>query len=153
MLVYADGTKIAEQKGVTCTYNVNLPDATSKDSNGWAEHINGLRTFDVQLDGLYSTTGLNAKDLGAYITSRTHLLLVIDGLGKPFVLEADAASLSVIGTQEETASISGSLKAQGAAYFLDGVYTQPITGWTATDYDTLIKSGIQIPCKHLQDLC
>ena len=55
----ADGGTLATIGHTTsCTLSVNqeLPDATTKDSSGYAENINGLRSFEISFDGLVDYT-------------------------------------------------------------------------------------------------
>jgi hypothetical protein len=60
VLLYADGTVIALQKGLNISADVDLPDASNKESAGWAEHIQGMRNATLSFDALYSTTGKSA---------------------------------------------------------------------------------------------
>ena len=108
VLLYADGTLIAAQRDCTINFEQDLPDATSKDSSGWNEHINGLRSGSVDCDALYSTTGLSAAELIAYITGRSSILLVAEGLGVSVVGEVNLASSTIDTPVEGVASISGS---------------------------------------------
>ena len=146
LLVYADGTLIACQKGVTITTSQNLFDTTNKESGGWSEHGNGLRTAEVSIDGLASTTGLSAKELFAYIIGRTSLNLVIVGLDYNLVCQADVSASSITGPLEEATTISGSFKVNGNLYYLTGTSVQMITDpkGNTGDYDTLTTSGISI---------
>jgi len=52
MAVTADGDVIAHALSATLNINQDLPDATTKDSAGWAEHINGLRDWSISVDAL-----------------------------------------------------------------------------------------------------
>lgn len=146
--VYANGTLIAYQKNCTVSWEQDLPDATTKDSGGWEEHINGMRRASCDFDGLYSTTGLSAEALLVYITSRTSVLLLIDGGGFPIVGQADLKNVSVSAPQEDVASLSGSFKFKGPAWILTGTFANMLTDpdGNTTDYDTLTvsSSGIGI---------
>lgn len=146
VLVYADGTLIAAQKGCTVNLTQALFDTSTKEDAGWSTHGNGMRNADVSIDGLASTTGLSVKELFAYITSRTSLLLVIDGLGYPCVCQVDVASSSISGPQEDATTINGSFKVKGNLYYLAdtnvNLVTSPSSG--GTDYDTLTVSVIKI---------
>jgi len=146
LLVYDNGTLIAAQKGVTVNTSQNLFDTTNKESAGWSEHGNGMRSADISIDGLASTTGLSAKELFAHIISRTSLLLVVDGLDYPLVCQADIPSSSITGPMEDAATITGSFKVNGNLYYLSGTSVQMITDVSSggTDYDTLTKSGTAI---------
>jgi len=53
--------------------NVDLPDTTTKDDGGWATHINGLRDWEITMDGYYDTTGsgLTPDEIVDAIIART----------------------------------------------------------------------------------
>lgn len=144
MLMYSNGTLIAAQKGCTVTWDVDLPDATCKDSGGWAEHINGERTASVDFDGLFSTTGLNNTELVGYITGRTSILLVIDGGGFPIVGEADLSNYSLVPNKEETTGISGTFRFKGGAFLLTGAHVSLFTDFDNVDYDTFTEASTVI---------
>lgn len=146
LLVYADGVVIAAQKGVSVNVNQNLPDASTKESAGWAEHINGQRDCEVTIEGLISTTGKTAHELYDYIMDRKSLLLVVDGFTYPYVMEANVSASSINAPAEEAAGLSGTFRANGAMYHLSGdnanLITDPDAG--GEDYETLTISGIAI---------
>lgn len=144
LLVYADGTLVASQKNVTINWEQDLPDASTKDSTGWEEHINGTRRATVDFDCLYDNTGLSAEELIAYITSRANLVLVIDGTGVPIVGEATVKNISINAATEEAASLSGSFKFKGPAWMLTGVYVNILTAYGSSDYDTFTGSGTKV---------
>jgi len=148
MLVYADGTLIASQKNCTVSWEQDLPDASTKDSTGWEEHINGMRRCSCDFDALYSTTGLNSVGLMSYILNRSYVLLLIDGGGFPIVGQASLKNKSISAPQEDITSISGSFKFHGPAWMLTGAFANMLTDPDAggTDYDTLTisSSGIGI---------
>jgi hypothetical protein len=147
LLLYCNGTVIALQKSCTISWEQDLPGATTKDSAGWSEHINGTRTASVDFDGLFSTTGLSAVTLMGYITSRTSVLLLVDGGGFPIVGEVDLKSFSINATKEEAAGISGSFKSKGPLWMLTGAYVNVITdpdGIGNSGYEVLTTSGISI---------
>lgn len=52
ILLNANGSPIAHVKNATLNLNMDLPDATDKDDEGWADHIAGLRDWSVDVDGL-----------------------------------------------------------------------------------------------------
>lgn len=146
LLVYADGEVIAAQKSFTFGVSQSVRDATNKESGGWAEHENGMRSATVSVEGLLSSTGLSAKGLIDYILSRKSLLLVISGLAYDWVMEADLSDFNLTAGQEETATISGTMTVKGRPYYLSGANANLITDPDAggTDYDTLTPSGIRI---------
>lgn len=144
IVVYADGSLIAAQRGGTINFNQDLSDATNKDSLGWAEHKNGLRGASVDFDALYSTTGISGDELAAYITSRSKVMVVVETDGSPFVMEASLESFTVDSPVEDLVGISGTFIAHGAAYHLSGDYAQLNSSWTNISYDTFTSTGTQI---------
>jgi len=141
LLMYNAGTLIAAQKNCTVNWEQDLPDATCKDSLGWAEHINGLRTATCDFDGLYSTTGLNSVELMGYITSRTSILVVITGSSVTIVGEANMTSFSISAPQEDAAGLSGSFTYKGGGYMLAGANAALFTDFDNVDYDTFTEAN------------
>ena len=147
VLLYADGTVIALQRGLNISAEQDLPDATTKQSAGWAEHINGQRNSTVSFDALYSTTGLSAKDLITYITGRESLLMaIVGGISYPVIGKVDVSSISLTGNKEEPAALAGNLKVNGKLYQLKGTSASLVTDPDAggATYDTYTVSGIAV---------
>jgi len=71
--VLSGADKVLHVTNATLNVNANLPDATTKDSAGWAEHINGLRDWSISIDGKYDTTGsgVTPNEILAAIIART----------------------------------------------------------------------------------
>lgn len=143
VLLYADGSLIACERSCTVNLEQDMPDATCKSSGGWGEHINGLRRASVDFEALYSTTGLSAEELIAYIIGRESIVLVCSAtaLGS-FVMKADINSVSLSAEQETAAAVSGNMQASGSVYFFDSAAV--VTGWTNDDFDTFTTSGTAI---------
>jgi len=144
VLLYADGTVIALQKGLNISADVDLPDASNKESAGWAEHIQGMRNATLSFDALYSTTGKSAAALLAYITGRSNILIaIVGGFSYPILGEVKMNSLSLTGNKEEPAALAGSLKINGNLYLLKGNSASLVTNpeGTGTDYDTFQRVG------------
>jgi len=147
VLLYADGTVIALQRTLNITAEQDLPDTTNKESGGWAEHMDGLRNATVSFDALFSTTGKTAADLLAYITGRTSLLMaIVGGIDYPILAEVNVSSISLTGSQEQPAALTGNLKIDGNLYQLSGTSVNLVTDPDAngTDYNTFTLSGIII---------
>jgi len=47
-------------KNASLKVDVDLPDVTTKESGGWAAHINGLRFWSIDFDGVYEDAGGSA---------------------------------------------------------------------------------------------
>ena len=107
-----------------CTLSIthDLPDATTKDSAGWAEHISGLRSWEVTVDGLSNfDSGENILDLWDLIENRETTVRMIfavdendDGSATAFFYgEVSLANLELTNEMEATASFSGTLTGNG----------------------------------------
>lgn len=147
ILLYADGVVIAAQRGFSLNIETDLPDTSNKESAGWAEHIKGLRNASIDLDALFSTTGLSAGELLDYIINRQSLLLaLVGGMAYPIVAEVDVANTKLDAPMEAALALSGSLKVNGNLYQLRGTAAALVTDpdGTGTDYDTLTTSSLAI---------
>jgi predicted secreted protein len=119
MLVIVDGVAIGGTKSFTLDISVDLPDATTKDSDGWAENIHGLRSWSVSFDGLYDPAlTYNGEEIFDELDNRDEVYLemaVIDGTGGGLVLKGNAkvASLSFGGEHEQPVTLSGSFTGSG----------------------------------------
>lgn len=149
LLLYSGGTAIAFQKGVTITIEQDLPDATSKSSGGWAEHINGMLSAKIDFSALMSPTSgqvMSAKDLMDMILNQDSLLISILGLGYPIVADCSLNNLSFDAPLENAMTLSGSLKVNGQLFVLSGASAIILTDpdGNGTDYDTLTVSSLTI---------
>lgn len=62
-------------KNATLNVNVDLPDVTTKESAGWARHLNGLRDWTIDFDGIYEpgtpATEITPTEILASIIARS----------------------------------------------------------------------------------
>lgn len=56
LLVYVGNDAIAHSQEATLTVSADLPDASTKDSAGWAEHIHGQKSWSISVSGLVDYT-------------------------------------------------------------------------------------------------
>lgn len=115
-----DGHPMGAAKSCTLNMNVDTPDASNKDSAGWAGAIAGLRSWDISFDGLYDPSGTyNFEYLYDEVVSRSITTVVeianIDGTGGGEVYRGTAIlnSLSLSAEMEAPATYSGSAKGTG----------------------------------------
>jgi len=117
--------KVLFTTNATLSITHDLPDATTKDSAGWAEHISGLRSWEVSVDGLSDfggSAGDNINDLWGLIDNRTTTARMIfavdandDGSATAYFYgEVSLANLELSNEMEATASFSGTLTGNGA---------------------------------------
>ena len=68
LLIYCDGVAVGHSIDATLNVNKDNPDATTKDSAQWVEHIHGNRSWDVSGSGLvvYSSA-MNATEVIDFI--------------------------------------------------------------------------------------
>lgn len=119
VLLRANGNPLALVTDATLNIEQDLPDATSKDSSGWAAHINGLRSYSVDVDGLASfvaTTG-NSNILANLIANRSQVpfrFATATAGQLQFTGTVSLGSLSITAPNEDTATLSGSMTGTGA---------------------------------------
>ena len=120
MTLLLDGVRIAATKSATLNLNVDLPDATSKDSAGWAAHIQGLRSWDGSFDGLYDPSGtVNFEQLYDMIETRHSDIicefadLTTTGGGEVFRGVASISGLTITAEMETPVTLSGSFTGNG----------------------------------------
>ena len=119
VLLRANGNPLALVTDATLNIEQDLPDATSKDSSGWAAHINGLRSYSVDVDGLASfvaTTG-NSNILANLIANRSQVsfrFATATSGQLQFTGTVSLGSLSITAPNEDTATLSGSMTGTGA---------------------------------------
>jgi len=79
ILVSTDGgsvyNEIAEIKEMTLNLSAELEDATSHDSGGWREFIEGLKTWTVDTETNYIVASTTKDDLFAALVAGTKLLI------------------------------------------------------------------------------
>jgi len=113
-----DGQQMAHTKEATLTINRELPDATTKDSGGWEEHLSGagLRNAEGTFDGLADwDTGGTVDTLFDYINTRAD---VAGSFGKADGIQFDGqigiTNLDFGAPNEDAATLSGGWKFNGA---------------------------------------
>ena len=123
-LVADGGTLEPLGHSTSCSLSIthDLPEATTKDSNGYAEVISGLRSFEISFDGLVDYTDeANSK------TNADGILTLIDNRSKVDFTFGTAAtgdqlitgegfisSLEVSAEMESAVTYSGSITGTGA---------------------------------------
>jgi len=145
LLIYVKGSTgpIAAQTNATLNVTNNVIDTSTKDSGGWAEHINGERSFSVNISSLVSTTGLSAAELIEFITERDDVFLVLKGgIPNPYIAKASIEGVDLQADRESAMLINGTIKGNGPIYCHD---TPLITTLGDSDtYDTFTTSGTAV---------
>jgi len=111
---------IGATKSASLSLSADLPDTTTKDSAGWAEHLNnGLKEWNVDFDGLVDMSEtIDVFDLSKKIISGTSVSLYFQPAtlvhqDQYFYGNASLASLNVEAPNESPMTFSGSLKGNG----------------------------------------
>ena len=129
LIVKVDDRKIGHATSATFTVNADLPDATTKDSGGWAENIHRLRSFSVSGDGLvdYSddgTTTQGAVSIRDLILDRTSVTLYwgTETVGDT-IYTASAKVASIEETAEMESPVSYSFEFTGSGQITKATLT------------------------------
>lgn len=118
IVVEVDGVAVAAETSATLNLNQDLPDATSKDSAGWAEHINGLRDWSVDVEALtdWSDT-FGADGIADAIINQSGVTVKFTNNNSgdvEFTGTANASGLTLTAENEATSTWSGTLTGTGA---------------------------------------
>ncbi len=121
-LVVLVGTEVvAHSTSCSLSVSTDLPDSTTKDSGGWAQQIQGLRSWSVSTDGLAviesAAAGVNVEDLFSSVSSRTDVTLTFSTFvsgDKIWTGTAAVESLDFTGDMESPATFSASFTGTGA---------------------------------------
>ena len=120
MLIQSGSDTLLWTKSCTLNLEQDLPDSTTKDSAGWAEHINGLRSWSIDFDGAWDIagTGMTPNEVLAIIIARTADATVKFGTSAAFATgwtgTATVKNISIGAAMEDPATFSGSLVGNGA---------------------------------------
>lgn len=120
LIVKVGGVAVAHSTSCSLSVSTDLPDATTKDSQGWAQQIQGLRSFSLSTDGLAviesAAAGVNVEDLFSSIASRTDVTVTFSTFvsgDKIWTGTAAVESLDFTGDMESPATYSASFTGTG----------------------------------------
>ena len=113
-----EGSLLAESETFTFTGNQGTIDLTNRDSDWWAEHISGIRDWEISGDGLYIYNDLAKRKLLYHYTARSPatlscILTLADGV-LTLSGECTLTTISLPAPHADKAAISFSLKGTGA---------------------------------------
>ena len=99
----------------TLNINADLPEATTKDSAGWAEDIHGLRDWSVDVDALVDPDNpVDGPDIAQLIINRTEVTLTMAlAGGHTYTGTAKVASYSETPDMEQPVAFSCSFTGNG----------------------------------------
>jgi hypothetical protein len=118
LILKIEGTTLGHTTSCTLTLNNDLPEATTKDSNGFQEVIAGVISGEISFDGLvaYDDTA-NVINLKDYLLARTQLTCVFgtEVAGDAvYTAEGFLSSVETSAEMESPVSYSGSITLTGA---------------------------------------
>jgi len=142
--VYRNGTMIAYERDFTFTIDNNLPDASNKDSGGFAEHIRGQKSATLDFTALVDLTAdygmpeaLNELIDRGEITVSWQL---VDSATEFYAGRASYSTISSDASNEDVVLWSGSLTINGDF----GIYPVSITRELRVDNNNTGFQGSQI---------
>ena len=125
----ASTDKIYSCKTASLNVNIDLPDATTKESAAWAEHITGLRDASVDFGGVWdeaaTATALTATEIMALIiagnvTRKFSFIPAALGVAIPgWKFMGNFSKMGITADVEKPCEFSGSMKATGALVLFD----------------------------------
>jgi predicted secreted protein len=120
MTIYSGSDLVLWTKNCTLNVEQDLPDATTKDSSGWEEHINGVRRWSIDFDGAFDVagSGLTPNEIVAAIIARSADTVIKFGTSAAAATgwtgSGTFRSISISGELEGVATFSGFIKGNGA---------------------------------------
>lgn len=118
LILSVEGTALGHTTSCTLTLSNDLPEATTKDSNGFQEVIAGLMSGEISFEGLvaYDDTA-NAIELADYLLARTQLTCVFGTTAtgdEVYTAEGFLSSVEMSAEMESPVSYSGSITLTGS---------------------------------------
>ena len=118
LLLKVEGTVVGHTTSCTLSVNLDVADATTKDSSGWSEGIAGLKSGEISFDGLvdYSDAN-NAEQLLDLLIARTQLTAIVGtSVSGDSIYTCDGfiSSLEQTGEMEAAVTFSGTITITGA---------------------------------------
>ena len=118
LILKIESTTLGHTTSCSLTLNSDLPEATTKDSNGFQEVIAGVMSGEISFDGLvaYDDTA-NAIELADYLLARTQLTCVFGTAvtgDEVYTAEGFLSSVEMSAEMESPVSYSGSITLTGA---------------------------------------
>lgn len=117
LLLYVDGVAISSTTSHTLNFEMATRDATTKDSGGYEEVLEGLRSWTVDFDAMVAFDDTNGyEELRALIAGRTEVTVLFSSVvsGDPqWSGKAFLTSVSLEAAVEDSSTMSGSFKGTG----------------------------------------
>lgn len=118
LILTVEGTTLGHTTSCSLSLSNDLPEATTKDSNGFQEVIAGVISGEISFDGLvdYSDTA-NAIEMADYLLARTQITCVFGTAvtgDDIYTAEGFLSSVEQSAEMESPVSYSGSITLTGA---------------------------------------
>ena len=118
LLLKIEGTDLGHTTSCSLSLSNDLPEATTKDSNGFAEHIAGVISGTISFDGLVDySDSQNAIELADFVLARTQITCVfgtsVTG-DAVYTAEGFLDSVEMSAEMESPVSYSGSITLTGS---------------------------------------
>jgi predicted secreted protein len=111
---------IAHSTSFVLTIDADLPDATTKDNSGWADHIAGTKNWSIDFEGLVDySASYGVEELFNNLKNRdkvTIMFIIPTALGANFDYYygvASCSNLTQTADMEQPVSYSGTLTGDG----------------------------------------
>jgi len=118
LILKVESTTLGHTTSCSLTLSNDLPDATTKDSNGFSEVIAGTKSGEISFDGLVAyDDSANAIELADYLLARTQLTCVFGTAttgDDVYTAEGFLSSVEMSADAENPVSYSGSITLTGA---------------------------------------
>ena len=118
LVLKVGGTVVGHTTSCTLSVNLDVADATTKDSAGWSEGIAGLKSGEISFDGLvdYSDSN-NAEELLDLLIARTKVTTIFGTVASGdsiYTSSGFISSLEQTGEMESAVTYSGTITITGA---------------------------------------
>jgi hypothetical protein len=118
LILKVEDTALGHTTSCTLTLSNDLPEATTKDSNGFQEVIAGLMSGEISFEGLVAyDDSANAIELADYLLARTQLTCVFGTAvtgDEVYTAEGFLSSVEMSAEMESPVSYSGSITLTGS---------------------------------------
>jgi hypothetical protein len=99
---------ITELKGWTITPDVNTPDVTTADSNGWAVYLSGIKSWTASIDSLAFVDLLGSTIVGTFYTAGTAPSATAPAFAGTVIVKGPGVAVDVMNDVKYTYPCQGS---------------------------------------------
>ena len=118
LILQIENTTLGHTTSCTMSFNADLPEATTKDSNGFQEVIAGIKSGEISFDGLVAyDDSANAIQLVDYLLVGTQVTAVFGtavSADSVYTVEGFLSSVEISAEMESPVSYSGSITTTGS---------------------------------------